>query len=228
MFVTNQKYKLTFKPPAGQSMQVRLKFDDLLFTVLNTESQATVQSRVDALPGINEAINTNGDATVIAGPNRTITVTKDAANTFSFEFLDAFAGYPQVMTAEQLVYGGAKYGTYKFEESQKAGLNRVSTLSADDVSGFAPAGVNISDISSSNVANPLRPYGSSYEVVMDDDVEMPDISRAISVNVDGSVHVLMSDGKETTLVLVAGVIYPFAIKKVFSSGTTVTKVFAFN
>lgn len=60
--------------------------------------------------------------------------------------------------------------------------------------------------------------------------DMPLPARALMVNVAGDVKVTFvsqPDAAAVTLTLLAGVVYPFQVKKVWSTGTTATGIHGF-
>lgn len=48
---------------------------------------------------------------------------------------------------------------------------------------------------------------------------------AFMVETDGEIHVETFSGQDVTLPVVAGTIYPIAVRKVFATGTTVGEVY---
>lgn len=52
------------------------------------------------------------------------------------------------------------------------------------------------------------------------DTDTFEVTRGIHANTDGSIKVMMEDGSTSTLVVVAGVFYPYRIKMLYSTGTT--------
>jgi hypothetical protein len=63
--------------------------------------------------------------------------------------------------------------------------------------------------------------------VKSDTVELPYVSRAITVGTAGTVKVTLADGTVVTFVsgeLAVGVVYPMAIKQLWDTGTAATNV----
>ena len=56
------------------------------------------------------------------------------------------------------------------------------------------------------------------------DTDTFELTRGIHANTDGSIKVMMEDGSTPTLVVVAGVLYPYRIKMLYSTGTTAGSV----
>lgn len=53
-----------------------------------------------------------------------------------------------------------------------------------------------------------------------------DAAAGFFVNVAGNIQIIDSQGKTNTLTVLAGIIYPIAIKSILSGGTTATGIYA--
>lgn len=79
--------------------------------------------------------------------------------------------------------------------------------------------------SSTNVGAPGDDF---FEITPDDNNELPFVTRGLCFVTAGDLHVITSKDVEITLpsgLLVAGIIHPARIKKLFATGTTATDIY---
>jgi hypothetical protein len=79
------------------------------------------------------------------------------------------------------------------------------------------------------VTQKAQQYGlplQSAAAVTPNDSTTIDVTRALNVAVAGNVKVTMSDGTDITWYLVAGVLHPLSVNRVWSTGTTATGIVA--
>ncbi|NSY97945.1 hypothetical protein G6L60_19805 [Agrobacterium tumefaciens] len=73
----------------------------------------------------------------------------------------------------------------------------------------------------------VGPARYAAAVVPSDTNELATVPRAICVGADGNVVVVMSgNSQEVTVAMVAGVLYPLAVKQIKATGTTATGIVA--
>ncbi|SDJ19049.1 hypothetical protein SAMN05428983_0558 [Agrobacterium fabrum] len=73
----------------------------------------------------------------------------------------------------------------------------------------------------------VGPARYAVPVVPSDANELANVPRAICVGADGTVVVVMSgNSQEVTFAMVAGVLYPLAVKQIKATGTTATGIVA--
>lgn len=81
------------------------------------------------------------------------------------------------------------------------------------------------DSYSSNAVGLASPADNAESITPHDSNELTNVTRGLYVGGAGDAVVVFNDGTEVTLVgLQAGVVYPFRVKQVKSTGTTATSL----
>lgn len=72
-----------------------------------------------------------------------------------------------------------------------------------------------------------RPASRAVSVTPNDDADLTTVSRGLHVNVAGNIAVIFeNDASSVVLTVVAGVALPYRVRRVLSTGTTATGIFA--
>lgn len=71
----------------------------------------------------------------------------------------------------------------------------------------------------------VEPLTGMFAFTKSDTVNEPIVGRGLMVSADGNVKVVFENGDTVTLALKAGVLYPFMLKRVFSTGTDAVTCF---
>lgn len=71
------------------------------------------------------------------------------------------------------------------------------------------------------------PASGAFAITASDTADLRQVTRGLYVGVQGNVRVALEDGSIVTLVaMAAGVVHPFAVKRVYSTSTTATDLVA--
>ncbi len=71
------------------------------------------------------------------------------------------------------------------------------------------------------------PLPHCFAITPHDSNELTATTRGISANVAGAAVLVFYDDSEATFTMLAGVVYPFRVKQVKSTGTTATGLYGF-
>ena len=83
--------------------------------------------------------------------------------------------------------------------------------------------MSISDKFSEYSSGLSSPICGGFDIAPDDSVDLISVTRAIILAGGGDVSVVLKNGDSITLpALAAGVIYPFRVARILSTGTTAT------
>ncbi|MCF2906672.1 hypothetical protein L0666_16885 [Octadecabacter sp. CECT 8868] len=63
------------------------------------------------------------------------------------------------------------------------------------------------------------PANDAFEIVPDDALDLPVVTRALNVATEGQIRVTTNSGQTVTLFLVAGCAFPIRVRRVWATGT---------
>lgn len=83
----------------------------------------------------------------------------------------------------------------------------------------------ITDLFENFSPSPTGPATGGFDIVPDDNSDLPAVTRALMVASGGDAAVILKDGSTLTLpALVPGSVYPLRVRRVLATGTTASGI----
>ena len=83
----------------------------------------------------------------------------------------------------------------------------------------------ITDFFDGFAPSPTGPATGGFDVVPDDNADLPAVTRALMVSTGGDVAAVLKDGSTLTLpALSPGSVYPVRIRRILATGTTASGI----